>query len=132
MTAPGRTGARAAGGRRNLTAGVGGDPAMRRTFNPDSRSLVLFIMDHPVTFAAQFARLVRLVEERADVVAQKAALRSCLAASKRGSVGLSIEGDVLLAGGAATRRDEDTDLLVARIEARRISSIVIEGGAAPG
>src|SRR5687768_14539124 len=89
-------------------------------------------MDHPVTVAAQFARLVRLVEERADVVAQKAALRSCLAASKRGTVALSIQGDVLLAGGIAARRDDDTDLLVERITARGITRMVIEGGAAPG
>ena len=89
-------------------------------------------MDHPVNFAAQFARLVRLVEERADVVAQKAALRGCLAASKLGGVSLVVEGDALLAGGIAVRRDEDSDLLVARIASRGIASIVVAEGAAPG
>jgi HEAT repeat protein len=89
-------------------------------------------MDYPVTFAAQFARLVRLVGERADVAAQKAALRSCLAVARRGVVALNIEGDILLAGGMGARRDEDTDLLVERIRAREISSIVFEAGVAPG
>jgi len=89
-------------------------------------------MDHPVTFAAQFARLVRLVEERADVVAQKAALRGCLAASKIGAVSLTIQGDALLAGGIAVRRDEDTDRLVARIASRGMGTIVVAQGAAPG
>ena len=99
---------------------------------PRHNSFVIFIMDHPVTFAAQFARLVRLVEERADVVAQKAALRSCLAASKIGAVSLTIQGDALLAGGIVVRRDEDTDRLVARIASRGMGTIVVAQGAAPG
>jgi HEAT repeat protein len=99
---------------------------------PRHASVVISIMEYPVTFAAHFARLVRLVEERADVVAQKAALRNCIAASRRGGVDLSVQGDVLLAGGIVVRRDEDTDLLVARIASRGIATVVVEDGAAPG
>ena len=89
-------------------------------------------MEHPATLATRFARLVRLIDERAEVAAQKAALRSCLTASRNGRVILGVRGDALVADGALVRRDEETDLLVARIVAREIATIVIEGGAAPG
>ena len=89
-------------------------------------------MEHPVAFATQFARLVRLVEEKADVAAQKAALRNCLAPSRHGDSTLAVVGDDLVAGGAAVAREDDIDLLRARISARGIASIVVEAGAAPG
>jgi hypothetical protein len=89
-------------------------------------------MEHPATLATRFARLVRLIDERADVAAQKAALRSCLSASRNGRVVLGVRGDALVADGVPVRRDEETDLLVARIVAREIATIVVEGGAAPG
>jgi HEAT repeat protein len=89
-------------------------------------------MEYPLTFAAQFARLVRLVEERTDVGAQKAALRGCLGASKSGAVTLVIQGDSLVAGGIVVARNEDTDSLVARMQSRQIGTVVTEEGAAPG
>ena len=89
-------------------------------------------MEYPATLATRFARLVRLIDERAEVAAQKAALRSCLTASRNGRVVLGVRGDALVADGVPVRRDDETDLLVARIVAREIATIVIEGGAAPG
>lgn len=109
-------------GRESDASGVG----------PGRNSFVIFIMEHPANFATRFARLVRLIDERADVAAQKTALRSCLTASRNGRVVLGVRGDALVAGDVAVRRDDDTDLLVARITARGIATMVIEGGAAPG
>ena len=88
-------------------------------------------MDHPVTFAKHFAQLVRLVEESADVVAQKAALRSCLIASKRGSVALSNRDDELIAGGLTVPSDPAVAVLARRIAAHRLSAVVIDAGPAP-
>ena len=89
-------------------------------------------MEHPVSFAPLFARLLRLVEEKGDVAAQKAALRSCLTESKRGVITLTVKGDILLAGGLAVTRTDDVDVLIARMSGRGIETIGIEGGAAPG
>jgi HEAT repeat protein len=88
-------------------------------------------MDHPVTFAKHFAQLVRLVEESADVVAQKAALRSCLVASKRGAVALSNRGDELVAGGLAVPSDVGVTMLARRIAAHELAAVVVDAGPAP-
>ena len=89
-------------------------------------------MEHPVTFATLFARLVRLVEEKAEVAAQKAALRSCLTESQHGVATLAIQDDVLHDCGVVVLRDDDTDRLIKRMIARGIETIGVESGAAPG
>jgi HEAT repeat protein len=89
-------------------------------------------MDHPVTFARHFAQLVRLVDANVDVVAQKAALRSCLAASKQGTIALSARGSELVAGGQAVSADPSVTALAQRIDAHRLEAVVVDAGASPG
>jgi HEAT repeat protein len=99
---------------------------------PEGGSLVICIMDHPVIFATQFARLVRLIEERSDVTTQKATLRSCLVLSKQGAISLSVASEDLLAAGTPVPTDPDVLRLRARIAPLGIGAIVFERGAAPG
>lgn len=59
-------------------------------------------MDHSVTFARHFARLLwLLLEEPANIEEQKASLRALVTVSRDGPVTLTREGDVLLANGQA-------------------------------
>ena len=85
-------------------------------------------MDQPTTFAKSFAELIRLIAERGDVVAQKAALRSCLAPLKRGTITLAASGDDLLVGGVSVP-DAEAGGLARRITARGASTIVFEADA---
>jgi HEAT repeat protein len=87
-------------------------------------------MDQPVTFAKPFAELVRLIAERGDVVAQKAALRSCLAPLKRGTITVATSGDDQVVGGVPIPADSEATGLARRITAHGVATIVFEADAA--
>ena len=89
------------------------------------------IMEHPVTFAKEFAKLVRLVDERVDIPAQKAALRRCLAVLNSGAADLSADGDILFAGRSIVPPDADATALALRISSQSVATIAFELGAAP-
>jgi HEAT repeat protein len=88
-------------------------------------------MEHPVTFAKEFAELVRHVEERVDISAQKAALRRCLVVLKSGPASLSAAGDVLFAGRSIVPSDADATALALKISSQSVGAIAFEAGAAP-
>ena len=88
-------------------------------------------MEHPVTFAKEFAKLVRLVEERIDIAAQKAALRRCLAVLNSGAAELSADGDILFAGRSIVPPDADATALALKISSQAVATIAFDAGAAP-
>ena len=88
-------------------------------------------MEHPVTFAKEFAKLVRLVDERIDIAAQKAALRRCLAVLNSGAADLAADGDILFAGRSIVPPDADATALALRISSQCVGTIAFEAGAAP-
>ena len=88
-------------------------------------------MEHPVTFAKEFAKLVRLVDERTDIAAQKAALRRCLGLLNTAPVDLSADGDILFAGRSIVPPDADATSLALRISSQSIAMIAFDAGAAP-
>lgn len=88
-------------------------------------------MEHPVTFAKEFAKLVRLVDERNDIAAQKAALRRCLVVLSSGAADLSADGDILFAGRSIVPPDADATALALKISSQAVATIVFDAGAAP-
>ena len=88
-------------------------------------------MEHPITFAKEFAKLVRLVDERIDIPAQKAALRRCLAVLNSGGADLSADGDILFAGRSIVPPDAEATALALRISSQSVAAIAFERGAAP-
>ena len=88
-------------------------------------------MDHPVTFAKAFAELVRHVEERVDISAQKAALRRCLVVLKDGPASLSAEGDLLFADRVIVPPDAAAVALALKISSQMVEAIAFESVAAP-
>ena len=88
-------------------------------------------MEHPVTFAKEFAKLVRLVDERVDIAAQKAALRRCLVVLNSGPADLSADGDILFAGRSIVPPDGDATALALKISSQSVSLIAFDAGAAP-
>ena len=88
-------------------------------------------MEHPVTFAKEFAKLVRLVDERVDIAAQKAALRRCLVVLNSGPADLSADGDILFAGRSIVPPDADATALALKISSQSVATIAFEEGAAP-
>ena len=88
-------------------------------------------MEHPVTFAKEFAKLVRLLDERNDIAAQKAALRRCLIVLNSGAAELSADGDILFAGRSIVPPDADATALAIRISSQSVATIAFDAGAAP-
>ena len=88
-------------------------------------------MEHAVTFAKAFAKLVRHVDERIDIAAQKAALRSCLGVLKSGPAALSADRDILFADRYVVPPDADAVALALKLSAQSVGAIAFEAGAAP-
>lgn len=88
-------------------------------------------MEHAVTFAKEFALLVRHVDERVDISAQKAALRRCLAVLKGGPASLSADRDLLFADRSIVPPDANATALALKISSQSVGGIAFEAGAAP-
>jgi len=89
-------------------------------------------MDHSVTFARHFARLVwLLLNEVANVDEQKASLRALVTVSKDGAVSLMVAGDTLTANGNVVPSAlAGVSELVRQMTAHGIREITFDAGAA--
>src|SRR5436305_1195261 len=89
-------------------------------------------MDHSVTFARHFARLVwLLLNEAANVDEQKASLRALVTVSKDGAVTLTMAGETLLANGNAVPGAlAGVTELARQMTAHGIREITFDAGAA--
>jgi HEAT repeat protein len=91
-------------------------------------------MDHSVTFARHFARLLwLLLNEAGNVDEQKASLRALVTISKDGAVSLVASGDALFANGNAVPNAFAGVAEVARqVQAHGLQEIVFDSAAAAG
>src|SRR5215207_3506140 len=89
-------------------------------------------MDHSVTFARHYARLLwLLLHEAANVDEQKASLRALVTLSKDGAVELSSTGEDLAANGASVPRAlSGVADLARRMLAHGVDAIAFDAGAA--
>jgi len=89
-------------------------------------------MDHSVTFARHYARLLwLLLHEAANVDEQKASLRALVTVSKDGAVELSSTGEALMANGAPVPRAlSGVADLAGRMLAHGVEAIAFDAGSA--
>src|SRR3982751_814066 len=90
-------------------------------------------MDHSVTFARHFARLLwLLLHEPANVDEQKASLRALVTVSREGAVALMASGDLLFANGSIVPGvlAGVTDL-ARRMQSHALVELACDAGAAP-